>query len=932
MADDDVLLHYGILRRSGRYPWGSGETPEERSRGYLGYIKELEEKGVSQVDIARALSDFPEEDGSKGNKVNTSALRAARAIALNEVKKADVAQALRLKEKGLSNVAIGNRMGIPESSVRAMLKPAAIDKLKILDATSNLLKEKIQDGGFLDIGQGTENHLGISKTKLANAVAKLREEGYTVENVQVPQLGTSGNKTTVKVLAPPGTTYKDIVRAPEKIKPVAAYSNDGGHTWTDIKPPVNVDAKRVKVVYAEDGGSKADGVIYLRPGVPELSMGKAQYAQVRIAVGGTHYLKGMAMYKPDLPPGTDFEFHTSKSRTGNKLDALKKQSDDPDNPFTSSIHQRTYKGKDGKEHLSPLNIVNEQGDWDLWSRNLSSQFLSKQPVALAKHQLELALQSRREDLHEITQLTNPVVKKDLLLQFANSADRAAVHLKAAALPGQRNKVILPFQTMKPNEVYAPGYENGTRVVLVRHPHGGTFEIPELTVNNKFAPARAALGNAPDAIGIHPKVAELLSGADFDGDAVLLIPNNRGAVKTSPPLKGLENFNPKEMYKPYHGMRTIDDGIWNEKTHSVDYPGNKDGSPGKPNLRPKQHLMGDVSNLITDMTIRGAKPEELAAAVRHSMVVIDSEKHSLNYRQSYVDNGIASLKRRYQGVSPNGRLAGASTIISRAGSEQRVPKRRLRRASEGGPIDPLTGNKVWTTTAKPYVNKQGKVVIPMDRSTKLAEASDARTLVSDEGGMPVEHVYASHSNNLKALANQARKESLSVGKHVYSPSANKVYSKEVASLNTKLDLALKNSPKERQAQLIAGVAAKARVAANPGMDRSDIKKVQQQELLRARAALGARKQAVEITPEEWKAIQAGAITGNKLSLILANADKDRVRKLATPRQATEMTPAKLAIAKARLASGYTQAEVAQSLGVPVSTLESAINPDRRTRGR
>lgn len=922
MADNAVLVHYGILRRSGRYPWGSGETPEERSRGFLGYVKELENKGVSQVDIAKGLGAI------SGDRINTSALRTARSIALNEVKKADVAQALRLQAKGLSNVAIGQRMHIPESSVRAMLKPAAIEKLAVLDATSSLLKSKIADGSYLDIGQGTENHLGISKTKLSNAVAKLREEGYAVESVQIPQLGAPGNKTTVKVLAPPGTKYKDINANTSKIKPIAAYTNDGGKTWEDVKPPANVDPSRIKVVYKEQGGNKADGVIYLRPGVPELSLGKASYAQVRIAVGGTHYLKGMAMYKADLEPGVDFEFHTSKSSTGNKLDAMKKQSDDPENPFTSTIHQRTYTGTDGKEHLSPLNIVNEQGDWDLWSRNLSSQFLSKQEVPLAKRQLDLALQSRREDLHEITQLTNPVVKKDLLGQFANSADRAAVHLKAAALPGQKNKVILPFSTMKETEVYAPGYENGTRVALVRHPHGGPFEIPELTVNNKFKPARDALGNAPDAIGIHPKVAERLSGADFDGDAVLVIPNNKGTVKTAPPLKGLEKFDPKQSYAPYDGMRTIDQGTWNEKTHSVEYPRNKDGSPGKANPAPKQHLMGDVSNLITDMTIRGANPEEKAAAVRHSMVVIDSEKHSLNFNQSYVDNGIATLKGKYQGRNESGRLAGASTIVSKAGSEKRVPTRRPRRASEGGPIDPLTGNKVFTITAKPYTTKAGKVVIPTIVSTRLAETTDARTLSS---GMPIEEVYASHSNNMKSLANQARKASLSVGTHVYSPTANKAYATQVATLNAKLNTALKNSPKERQAQLIAAVAAKARVAANPGIEKGDIKKINQQELVKARANLGARKQAVKIEPDEWEAIQAGAITGNKLSQILQNADKERVRQLATPRAATVMTPSKLAIAKARLASGYTQAEVAQSLGVPVSTLESAIGV-RKTRGR
>lgn len=910
---DNALAHYGILRRSGRYPWGSGETPEERSRGFLGYVKELEEKGVSQVDIAKGLGVI------SGDRVNTSALRAARAIALNEVKKADVAQALRLKAKNLSNVAIGERMGIPESSVRAMLKPAAIEKLAVLDATANLLKEKIKDGSFLDIGQGTENHLAISKTKLANAVAKLREEGYAVTNVQIAQIGAPGNKTTVKVLAPPGTAYKDIVRNPGNIKPISAYSNDGGLTYEQIEPPANISSKRVKVVYAEEGGSKADGVIYLRPGVPELSLGSAHYAQVRIAVDGTHYIKGMAMYKKDLDPGTDFEFHTSKSSTGNKLDALKKQASE-ENPFTSTIHQRSYVDKDGKEKLSPLNIVNEQGDWDLWSRNLSSQFLSKQPVALAKRQLDLTLRAKQEDLHEISKLTNPVVKKALLTQFANSADRSAVHLKAAALPGQRNKVILPFSTMKENEIYAPGYENGTRVALVRHPHGGTFEIPELTVNNKFAPAKAALGNAPDAVGIHPKVAGRLSGADFDGDAVLVIPNNRGEVKTSSPLQGLKDFDPKKSYGPYDGMHTVDGGVWNDKTRSVDYPKNKDGSPGKPNGRPKQHLMGDASNLITDMTIRGAKPEELAAAVRHSMVVIDSEKHSLNFSQSYVDNGIASLKERYQGRGETGRLAGASTIVSRAGSEARVLTRRPRRASEGGSIDPLTGAKVFTITSKPYVNKYGKTVVPTIKSTKLAETSDARTLSS---GMPIEEVYASHSNNLKSLANQARKASLTVGKQIYSPTANKAYANQVASLNTKLNIALKNSPKERQAQLVAGVITKARVDANPGMDKGDIKKISQQELLKARGRLGAKKPSVEITPEEWQAIQSGAITGNKLELILANADQDTVRKLATPRAATVMTPTKLAMAKARLASGYTQAEVAQSLGVPVSTLETAI---------
>jgi DNA-binding CsgD family transcriptional regulator len=881
MTDAADLYHYGILRRSGRYPWGSGEQSEERSRGFLGYVEELKVKGLSEVDIAKGLG------------ITTTQLRAARAIAKNEVGKADAALALRLKNKGLSNVAIGQRMKIAESSVRALLNPALADKRDVLVSTANLLEERLKQGGYLDIGSGTESHLGISSTKLSTAVAMLREKGYEVHNVQVDQLGT-GNKTTIKVLAPPGTKYVDIVRHPEDIKSVAAYSENGGHDYTAIEPPANISSKRISIVYSEQGGGKADGVIYVRPGVEELSLGGAKYAQVRIAVDGTHYIKGMAMYKNNLPAGTDLEFHTSKSNTGNKLDALKAQKDE-ENPFGATVRQRHYTDASGKKKLSPMNIVNEEGNWKDWSRTLSSQVLSKQSVGLARRQLDLALQTRRDELGEIRHLTNPVVKRQLLETFADTADSAAVHLKAAALPRQGTHVILPVETLKENEVYAPNYRNGERVALIRHPHAGPFEIPEVTVNNKHAGARAALGNAVDAIGIHPRVAERLSGADFDGDTVLVIPNNKGEVKTAAPLSGLKDFDPKQTYPGYKGMTPI--------------------SP-----RAKQQQMGDVSNLITDMSIRGAKADELARAVRHSMVVIDAEKHNLNYKQSYVDNGIASLKEKYQGRGATGRLAGASTIVSRASSEIRVPDRKLRPAAKGGAVDAATGAKVYEPTGATYKDKQGRTIAKTVRSTKLAEVSDAHALSS---GMPIEEVYASHSNALKSLANQARKEALHTGSLNYSPSANKVHASEVASLNSKLNLALKNKPLERQAQLLAGSVVKARVSANPGIDPSDVKKIKGQALATARARVGAQKQKIEITDAEWQAIQSGAVSTSKLSQILDNADIDQVRKLATPRAATVMTPSKLAIAKARIAAGYTQAEVADSLGVPVSTLNSAL---------
>ena len=902
MADDNEIFHYGTPRHSGRYPWGSGGDEVARSKSFLGYVDGLKSEGLAEVEIAKAML------------MTVSELRDNRTIAKNTARSAIIAEAVRLKEKGLSNVAIGQRLSINESSVRSLLAPSQSAKSSVLNNTANLLKEKLGKTGYLDVGSGTENHLGISSTQLSAALTLLRDQGYVLRNIQVKQQFGVG-KTTIKVLAPPGSEKGFI--DPTQIKSVAAYSNDGGATYKDIEPPVNVSSSRIGVNYADDGGTAADGVIYVRPGIPDVGLGSSRYAQVRIAVDGSHYLKGMAMYKEGLPEGKDLVFNTNKSDTGNPLDAMKPQKDDL-NPFGASIRQRNYIDKDGKSKLSPMNIVNDEGDWKSWSRSLSSQVLSKQSTVIAKRQLDYALSSRRDDLEEIMKLTNPVVKQKLLESFADSADSAAVHMKAAALPRQGTHVILPISSLKEQEVYAPNYNNGEKVALIRFPHGGTFEIPELTVNNKNPEARSTIGtDAPDAIGIHPKVAERLSGADFDGDHVLVIPNARGDIKTSPPLKDLANFDPKSAYPPYDGMRSIDGGIYRSADHKVDY-GDK-----QPSGKAKQQQMGDVSNLIADMTIKGAKPEEIAQAVRHSMVVIDAEKHTLNYRQSYIDNGIASLKAKYQGRGDTGRLAGASTIISRAGSEAHVLQRKLRPASLGGPIDRATGRRAYVDTHNQYVDKNNKTIVLTTKSTRLAEAIDARDLIS-KASMPIEHVYADHSNSMKALANEARKASLSTGKMVYSPSAAKTYAAEVSRLTHALNLAQKNRPIERQAQLVANALYEAKHAANPHLDSSDLRKLKAQSLDTARARVGAHKYQIEISDDEWKAIQAGAITSTRLREILKNTKDESVRKLATPRTNSVMTPTKLAIAKARLASGYTQAEVARSLGIPVSTLNAALH--------
>lgn len=877
-SDEDFLAHYGILRRSGRYPWGSGGTELSRSRGFLGEIARLRGEGWTETEIARGFG------------MTTTELRAANSIAKNIKKAADIAMAERLKARGWSNVKIGERMGgINESSVRSLLAPGAKDRADILQSVSSMLKKEVDKKKFVDIGTGVEAHLAISPDRLKVAVAMLKEQGYVVHNVQVDQLGTgAGNKTTVRILAPAGTQYKDIAANQHLIRQITEYSDDGGRSWTGILPPLSVSAKRIDVKYAEDGGADADGVIYVRPGVKDLSLGGATYAQVRIAVNGTHYLKGMAMYKDDLPDGVDLQFNTNKNKTANKLDAMKPLKDDPEDPFGSTIRQIGEKGANGRleKVTSAMNLVNEQGDWDKWSRNLPSQFLSKQSPKLAKQQLDIKLKQKQEELDEIMALTNPAVRKRLLESFADDADSSAVHLKAAQIPRQATQVILPINSLKDTEVYAPNFRNGEDVVLVRFPHGGTFEIPQLKVNNNNPEGRRLLGdNPPDAIGINSKVAARLSGADFDGDTVLVIPNRGGSIKSTPALEGLKNFDPQSAYPPYEGMKPM-----SSRTKGIE--------------------MGKVSNLITDMTIKGANTTELAAAVRHSMVVIDAEKHKLNWKQSEIDNGIRNLMKKYQ----EGPQGGASTLISRAKSRLDVKKRK-----QIG-VDPKTGEKIYQETAKSWQTKSGKTRFETFTSTKLAEAKDARTLSS---GTKIEEIYANHSNSMKALANAARREAVNTKPLPWRDSAKKVYASEINSLNAKLNLAIRNRPLERQAQILANATVSMKRQANPDMDDAELKKLKSKALAEARIRTGAQSNLIKFEGREWEAIQAGAISSNKLSQILDKADLEQVKQLATPKTSLLLTPTKANRAQSLLENGLTQAEVADILGVSLTTLKTAL---------
>lgn len=884
---DDYLEHFGTPRHSGRYPYGSGGDNDHfvlpRSATFLDQVEAMRKKdGLSEKEIAVGL-------GLK----STGELRAKKTQAKAEVKLAQIAYAQKLKDKGVSDNVASEKMGLPESTYRTLLKPGAEDRAKALTATSEMLKKLVDEKEYLDVGAGVEGSLGISKEKLTASLAILKDQGYSVHQVNSQQVGT-GFDTRYKVLVKPGVTQKDAWMNRGKIQQIREFSEDGGHTYGKPLNPIKIDPKRVKVVYGPEGGADKDGVLYVRRGVEDVSLGKARYAQVRVAVGNDHYIKGMAMYHDDMPKGVDIMFHTNKSDTGNKMDALKKiNHDDPSLPFEAIVRQIGHNIGTPKEKVtSSMNIVNEEGQWINWSKNVSPQVLSKQNPSVARDQLDATFKHRKQEFDEIMSLTNPTVKKKLLEDFSEGVDAAAVHLKAARLPRQNWHVILPITTISPHEVYAPNYENGERVALIRYPHGGKFEIPDLVVNNRHRDSRRALADAPDAIGIHPKVAERMSGADFDGDTVLVIPNSKGRIKSEPALAALKGFDPKTLYR-------LDEST--------------------PKLKPQreQQLMGDVSNLITDMTLKGASNDKLARAVKHSMVVIDARKHHLDYKRSALDNGIKALKEEYQG----GARRGASTLISRQGSEAHLPERKARLHANGGPIDPKTGRKMHEPTNKTRVDKFGNRVLKTRGYNKLADATDAHSLSS---GTRMESIYAEHSNRLKDLANQARLQSLKTKAITRSPSAAKVYAEQVATLKGKLADSKANAPLERQAQIFANNEVRAKRQARPDLDDKQLKKIKYQALEAARARTGAHKTRVKISKEEWDAIQHGAISNSMLTEILRDADMDVVRAHATPRTQLKMTASKTTKAIGLLAQGYDRGEVAAMLGVSLTTLDAATN--------
>lgn len=982
---DDFLTHIGMPRRSGRYPWGSGKDPYQRSGDFLSRVENYKKAGKSEKEIADILG------------LTTKEYRQEVSICKDQRRMLDVETAKRYRDKeGLSTSEIGRKMGVNESTVRSWFNEEAERRMNATKETVDFLRDQVNEKGMVDVGTGVDRELNISKERLDTALYYLQtKEGFEVYTGGIPQPTNPGQQTTQRVLCTPGTKHKEIYEY-DKVKTIEDYTcADDGKTFTKFQYPASMDSKRLMVRYDEDGGTMKDGIIEIRRGVQDLSLGDARYSQVRILVDDKKYLKGMAVYgdDKDFPPGVDVIFNTNKTRDkAPGLDALKDIAKDPDNPFGSLIKEKggqSYyddpKGKytdpvtGKKQSLSLINKRADEGDWTDWQDALPSQFLGKQSLSMAKKQLGLAKADKQAEFEEICSIPNPTMKKYFLDKFADNCDSAAVHLKAAALPGQKYHVIIPVNSLKDTEVYAPQYANGSKLALVRYPHGGTFEIPILTVNNKNASAKKLIGTESiDAIGITKKNADLLSGADFDGDTVMCIPthDSKGRVKIASTVNDLSN-------KSWSGLLGFDNKLEYPERPGMKYM--KDPKTGTDNT---QREMGEISNLITDMTLAGAPPEHMVRAVRHSMVVIDAGKHKLDYKKSETDHNISELKKLYQRrVDADGKehYGGASTLLSRSKGEYTVEKRQgtpkvnLKGTEHYDPSKP-EGALIYKTTSDlyypvrkydkdkgivsikttdgktieydakdekavkkyapvkrvdsetgeiTYTDSTGKITYKTDykkqKSTKMAEADDAMSLVSDYRH-PMEIVYADYANSMKSLANQARKTSATTGKIEYDKAAKETYRKEVDSLMSKLNNAQLNTVREREAQRRANAEVAAKKEADPSLSKKDIKKLNQQAMTKYRDEVGAiarRDRNINITDREWEAIQAGAISETKLKSILNNTDIDALRERVTPRSTTTLSPAKVNKIKAMKASNFTLEQIAASAGVSPSTVSKYL---------
>lgn len=1010
-SDGYVISHSGVGhddnppgRGSGRYAYGTGEKWRRFRKSFSSRFDETYDQLISEGSepneaLRICLSAFRRPESpveyyniishlrSKGIEdqatadafgMKLSTLKKIYSNGTNAQKNYNIEEAKYLFDiEGKNKTEIGRIMGVPDTTVGNWLRNNVSEGTQKTRILADTIKKFVDADGAIDIGAGNEillsKDLGfnVTESRIKNAIAMLEDEGYEYGTVKVDQLTT--HPTDHAVVWKKGEhEWKDLVNDPSLINfPYQRKIAIDGNLMP-ARGITNIDGSRVYIRYPDEGGKDNDGTMEIRRGVEDLNLGENHYAQVRIGVDGTHYLKGVALYSDDIPDGYDIVFNTSKSRDKGFYDVLKKQDPNPFNPFGSSIKTedklrglKQYEyvdSKTGETKVSAINFVNEEGDWGEWSRNIPSQVWSKQTPAFAKTQLEWQYNEYVKQFEDIMALTNNTVKRHRLEEFSETCDTAAVNLKAHAMPGQRTQLLLPVPDLPKDQVYAPNFKDGTSVVLIRFPHAGQQEIPRLTVNNHWPSAVAKLGPNPvDAIGVNKRTLDQLSGADCDGDTAVVIPDPHGRIKNLPAFRGMVDFDAGIYEVPKNGTtpkRVDADG------HTI-------------TKKSAGQKMGIVTNLLTDMgQDKNATDEELTRVVKMTQVIIDAHKHYYDWKKAWKDLGIQELQNKYQpktnedgSINYDKNGGGASTLISKAKSPVHVNARKERMGitpydpvTGKGNTDPITGKKmdpelpgfpkrekvkvINPETGKPLrdhgkyvyettIDKNGKeqyvwretgeIGHNHQKSVQMRETDDAFTLVSAHR-WPMEIVGAEYANKMKALANKARVAYLQTPTDKRDPEAAKKYAQEVEDLKRELELVKQNAPYERHARIVANQLFESFVADDPTIlgDPDKVKKKKGLAINTARDLVhegGSKKHRIDLTVgRRWEAIQNHAIGGELTKQILKAADADQVTKLATPHaERVHITPAMVNMFKLMASNGCNNAEIAEQYGVSSSTV-------------
>lgn len=927
------LAHTGTPQRfdfdphgSGRYREGSGENPHQHDPYYQ--FKAEVDRLYSECKAAGSTD--PWKDTAKALGFNSSMDLRAKEQYLRADRERDIAYTIRdLREKsGMSFQAIADKLGLKnESTARSMYGRFEKIANNQLYSTCDVIRERIKERGFIDVGEGTAQSLGLTETKLRAALQKLKDEGYGLYTIKEYDPTNPKHQTNKIVIGPEGTTRSDAYNAQREdnihlIKDLL-YSPDGGLTYREKQYPTSLDSNRIQISYADkDGYQPKDGVIELRPGVEDISLGGSRYAQVRILVDDKYYLKGMAVYSDDLPKGVDVRFNSNKPAGTDKSEVFKKidtNPTDPTNPFGATIKefsaggQRYYTDKNGVEHLSVINKVNDEGDWDAWGKTLASQFLHKQNYSLVKGQMDLTYQENVYEFDHIKEIQNSAIKKKLLYDFAESCDASACNLKAKALPGQRTQVLLPSESVGMDEIYAPNFEEGRRVCLIRYPHSGPFEILDLKVNNHNPTCEKIYGKNPvDCVVVNPKNLPILSGADCDGDTATIIYNNNKMIRSTktipihPALLSVKDFDNKREYPFHEGIKT-----YTEK--------------GKTGLtmtaKMKGREMGKTTNLLADMSELGAPPEDIAKVAKYNMVVIDAYKHKLDWRQAYKDFNIAELTKKWK----------KGTIITETNKVVKVDEYRPYTK-----IDPQTGEKILEKSGKTFVNKKGEEVSLKEnvKQALLPEYKDSFKLTHDPNNpTPIERVYAEYSNNMKDLGNQARLEWTKIKADPVNENASKAYEVEKDSLLSKLKTAELYAPYERKARSAAKVIIREKVSEDPSLKDDDdrYKKVKQQAMAtaRRRTVPGGKKYQIVPTDREWDAITSNAFNHTTTKKIIDHMDPEEWSRRTKFSVSERSKGARLSDWQKNYIEmlsniGWTRKQIAEKLNVSEGTVSNVLN--------